>query len=113
MQVDHQGPEVSEDEQSLPGDDEYAASGGQDTPKPPFTYAQMIALAIWKGEDHQRTSPGIIEFIQQNWTYFAQNNGYRQEVKRNVKRTLRRNTQHFERMNPGTILQSSSFDGIS
>lgn len=63
--------------------------------RPVHTYPQMVALAIWSGEDRRATPKQIGEFIQSTWTFFKLDE---KTVKGNVILTLNRDKNRFKRL---------------
>ncbi|CAN8096302.1 unnamed protein product [Discula destructiva] len=57
---------------------------GEDSAKPPYTYAQMIALAIWKGKDRRRTLSQIYDFIRTTWSYYQKEDTWENSIRHNL-----------------------------
>lgn len=61
-----------------------AVDPGDDTAKPPYTYAQMIALAIWKGKDRRRTLSQIYDFIRTTWSFYQKDDTWENSIRHNL-----------------------------
>lgn len=57
---------------------------GEDSAKPPYTYAQMIALAIWKGKERRRTLSQIYDFIRTTWSYYRKDDTWENSIRHNL-----------------------------
>lgn len=57
---------------------------GEDSAKPPYTYAQMIALAIWKGKERRRTLSQIYDFIRTTWSYYQKDDTWENSIRHNL-----------------------------
>lgn len=57
---------------------------GEDNAKPPYTYAQMIALAIWKAPNRRRTLSQIYDFIRTTWCYYRRDNTWENSIRHNL-----------------------------
>lgn len=57
---------------------------GEDNAKPPYTYAQMIALAIWKAPYRRRTLSQIYDFIRTTWCYYRKDDTWENSIRHNL-----------------------------
>lgn len=57
---------------------------GEEWSKPPYTYAQMIALAIWKAPSRRRTLAQIYEFIRTTWCYYRKDDTWENSIRHNL-----------------------------
>lgn len=57
---------------------------GEDNAKPPYTYAQMIALAIWKAPNRRRTLSQIYDFIRTTWSYYRKDDTWENSIRHNL-----------------------------
>lgn len=57
---------------------------GEDNAKPPYTYAQMIALAIWKAPSRRRTLSQIYDFIRTTWCYYRRDDTWENSIRHNL-----------------------------
>lgn len=57
---------------------------GEDNAKPPYTYAQMIALAIWKAPNRRRTLSQIYDFIRTTWCYYRKDDTWENSIRHNL-----------------------------
>ncbi|KAF3770559.1 hypothetical protein M406DRAFT_105424 [Cryphonectria parasitica EP155] len=57
---------------------------GEDNAKPPYTYAQMIALAIWKAPYRRRTLAQIYDFIRTTWSYYQRDDTWENSIRHNL-----------------------------
>lgn len=69
----------------IPDAEEFpAVDPGEDSAKPPYTYAQMIALAIWKGKERRRTLSQIYDFIRTTWSYYRKDDTWENSIRHNL-----------------------------
>lgn len=61
-----------------------AIDAGDDSGKPPYTYAQMIALAIWKAPNRRRTLSQIYDFIRTTWCYYRKDDTWENSIRHNL-----------------------------
>lgn len=57
---------------------------GEENAKPPYTYAQMIALAIWKAPNRRRTLSQIYDFIRTTWCYYRKDDTWENSIRHNL-----------------------------
>lgn len=57
---------------------------GEENSKPPYTYAQMIALAIWKAPSRRRTLSQIYDFIRTTWCYYRKDDTWENSIRHNL-----------------------------
>ncbi|KAL1862487.1 Forkhead transcription factor [Diaporthe australafricana] len=75
----HRSPVPIPDAESFP-----AVEPGEETVKPPYTYAQMIALAIWKAPGRRRTLAQIYDFIRTTWCYYRKDDTWENSIRHNL-----------------------------
>ncbi|PSR93926.1 hypothetical protein BD289DRAFT_336714, partial [Coniella lustricola] len=56
----------------------------EENAKPPYTYAQMIALAIWKAPSRRRTLSQIYDFIRTTWCYYQRDDTWENSIRHNL-----------------------------
>lgn len=61
-----------------------AVDAGEENSKPPYTYAQMIALAIWKAPSRRRTLSQIYDFIRTTWCYYRKDDTWENSIRHNL-----------------------------
>ncbi|ROW17446.1 hypothetical protein VPNG_00948 [Cytospora leucostoma] len=61
-----------------------AVDAGEENNKPPYTYAQMIALAIWKAPSRRRTLSQIYDFIRKTWCYYQKDDTWENSIRHNL-----------------------------
>lgn len=61
-----------------------AVDAGEENNKPPYTYAQMIALAIWKAPSRRRTLSQIYDFIRKTWCYYRKDDTWENSIRHNL-----------------------------
>lgn len=61
-----------------------AVDPGEENSKPPYTYAQMIALAIWKAPSRRRTLSQIYDFIRTTWCYYRKDDTWENSIRHNL-----------------------------
>lgn len=61
-----------------------SVDAGEETSKPPYTYAQMIALAIWKAPSRRRTLSQIYDFIRTTWCYYRKDDTWENSIRHNL-----------------------------
>ncbi|KAI7786501.1 fork head domain-containing protein [Diaporthe eres] len=61
-----------------------AVDPGEENNKPPYTYAQMIALAIWKAPARRRTLAQIYDFIRTTWCYYRKDDTWENSIRHNL-----------------------------
>ena len=75
----HRSPVPIPDAESFP-----AVDPGEENNKPPYTYAQMIALAIWKAPARRRTLAQIYDFIRTTWCYYRKDDTWENSIRHNL-----------------------------
>lgn len=75
----HRSPIPIPDAESFP-----AVDPGEENNKPPYTYAQMIALAIWKAPARRRTLAQIYDFIRTTWCYYRKDDTWENSIRHNL-----------------------------
>jgi hypothetical protein len=75
----HREPGPIPDAESFP-----AVDPGEENSKPPYTYAQMIALAIWKAPGRRRTLAQIYDFIRTTWCYYRKDDTWENSIRHNL-----------------------------
>ncbi|POS81560.1 fork head domain-containing protein [Diaporthe helianthi] len=69
----------------IPGAESFpAVDPGEENSKPPYTYAQMIALAIWKAPARRRTLAQIYDFIRTTWCYYRKDDTWENSIRHNL-----------------------------
>lgn len=61
-----------------------AVDAGEENSKPPYTYAQMIALAIWKAPSRRRTLSQIYDFVRTTWCYYRKDDTWENSIRHNL-----------------------------